>query len=302
MKSRILLLAGVALLIPAMRADHPDFVVVSATASKAYTQKKCVNGVPQPETYVFYQGKYFEGLTHDSSITQMSFMDIAHILAPNLAKQNYLPTKDVKTADLLIVVDWGTTVRDESGDKTNQEYQALLQDEQAQVLILQQSHGHSIQAMNQLVNDQTQERAMAISIQKIARENADLLGYTNTLNKETSGQWASANGLNSDAESHLSDLNMDRYFIILQAYDYQKILRDGKTVDAKRQPVWSVRMNIRADGNNFTEALPAMSRVAADFFGKQEDDLKTKETNIGKYQVEIGLVKVIKTGEDPLQK
>jgi hypothetical protein len=53
-------------------------------------------------------------------------------------------------------------------------------------------------------------------------------------------------------------------------------------------------MNIRADGNNFTEALPAMSLAAAEYFGKQEDDLKTQQTVVGTNgRVEIGPVKVL---------
>jgi len=53
-------------------------------------------------------------------------------------------------------------------------------------------------------------------------------------------------------------------------------------------------MNIRANGNNFVEALPAMSSVASNYFGRQFDDLKTKEVDVGRNsRVEIGPVKVL---------
>jgi hypothetical protein len=60
------------------------------------------------------------------------------------------------------------------------------------------------------------------------------------------------------------------------------------------KPLWSVRINIRATGNNFAEALPAMSRVASNYFGKQVDGLKAEETPVGRNaEVQIGDVKVL---------
>jgi hypothetical protein len=352
-KSSFLIATGLILLPAALHADHSDFVVVSATASKAYTQTKFVNGVPKPETYVFYEGKYFGGLTRDPSIAHTKFMDIAKVLAPNLAKQNYLPTKNTKAADLLIVVNWGTTVTDETAKKSDPNTSFALTDAIQAVAAYNSMVGAGAapnvaasgdspylgsagQALDQLTFDLGQNQASAMSAHSFAESNAKLLGYTNALNKEMATQWASANGLNSEAESHLADLGEERYFVVLLAYDYQKILSDGKVVSAQPgmsaggsvrgqlnslgsgmtsaqfthddvtpsqpKPVWEVRINIRADGNNFVEALPAMSKVAADFFGKQEDNLKTEETNVGKYWVEVGPVKVISTGENPPQK
>jgi hypothetical protein len=351
-KSRYLLAAGLALLASALRADHADFVVISATASKAYTQKKFVHGVPQPQTYVFYEGKYFGGLTRDPSIARTKFMDIAKVLAPNLAKQNYLPTKDVKAADLLIVVNWGTTVTDEIGKKSDPNTSFALTNEIQAVAAYNSlingggtpnvaASGDSpylasgAQALAELTFDLGQTQASAMSAHRVAESNAKLLGYTHDLNKEMAAQWASANGLTSEAESHLADLGEERYFVVLLAYDYQKILSDGKVVNAQPgmsaggsgrgqvnslggmpsaqfthedvtpsqpKPVWEVRINIRASGNNFVEALPAMSKVAADFFGKQEDNLKSEETNVGKFWVEVGPVKVLSTGDNPPKK
>jgi hypothetical protein len=305
MKSGILLLAGLALLPSALRASHSDFVVINATASKAYTQQKFVNGVPKAETYVFYEGKFFGGIVRDPSISHATFLDIAKVLAPSLAKQNYLPTRNAKAADLLIVVNWGTTITD-FGGKNDPETQFYLQQEQADA-----NSGN----INNLNSDLTLDQANATSALKFAESNADLLGYTNALNKEEKFQWASPDGLNAEAESHLSDLIEQRYFVILLAYDYQKILRDGQAMPAslagggrvrgqsqmpapppdvtQPKPIWSLRMNIRADGNNFTEALPAMSQVAAAYFGKQLDDLKSEQTVVGKNaRVEVGPVKV----------
>jgi len=309
MKSGILLLAGLALLPAGLRAGHTDFVVINATASKAYTQQKFLNGVPQPQTYVFYEGKYFSSTTNDTSIAHANFMDIAKILAPNLAKQNFIPTRDYKAANLLIVVNWGTTVTDYGG-KNSIETQYQFQTEMAD------ARSGDINALN---SDLELDQANATSAHQYAMSNADLLGYTTSLNKEMATQWASPDGLNAEAESHMSDLIEERYFVILLAYDYQKLQADAKaaaeaalsaptsgggrkSLSSTRQdaaapqpkPVWEVRMNIRADGNNFAEALPAMSKIAADYFGKQEDDLKSQQTVVGKNgRVEIGPLKIM---------
>jgi hypothetical protein len=152
------------------------------------------------------------------------------------------------------------------------------------------------------------DQAKAMSSQKFAEYNASLLGYTHTLQKELSTEWASANGLNSEAEAHLSDLNEERYFVILQVYDFASLRRGpdagpggapatAAARTAPPQPVWSMRINIRATGNNFAEALPAMSRVASDYFGKQLDELKAEPTQIGRNaDVEIGKIKVLSAG------
>jgi hypothetical protein len=307
MKSKLLLLAAAAIGPCVARADHIDFVIVNASASKDYTERKFANGVPQPETYVFYEGKYFDGDTRDPSIDHASFMDIAKVLAPNLAKQNYFPTRDAKSANLLIVVNWGTTITDQTGKKSDPETQFELKNEYSDV----QNYNTAIAGYqdnaagavdkgaysllpdpNNVTMDLQTDQANATSAQKYAEFNASLLGYSHTLSKEMAVQWASSNGLNAAAESHLSDLNEERYFVILLVYDYQKILRGE--VASQPKPLWSVRINIRATGNNFTEALPAMSRVAANYFGKQVDDLKTEQTDVGRNtDVEIGDVRVL---------
>jgi hypothetical protein len=160
------------------------------------------------------------------------------------------------------------------------------------------------------------------SAQVSASDNALLLGYTTALNKEVAHSWAYQDGLSAKAESYLSDLAQERYFVVLLAYDYREMKRTHRNADVQATlmggsafrstastatihqttapplPVWSVRMNIRAAGNNFARALPAMSGMAADYFGKQMDDLVTAQASIGsRAHVEIGETKVIGEGK-----
>jgi hypothetical protein len=96
-------------------AEHPDFVVVKASAAPTYTGQKFASSSPKSESYVFYQGTFFLGDTRDASVTRTSFADITKALVPNLAKHRYFPTRDVPAADLLLVVNWGTTSIDDGG-------------------------------------------------------------------------------------------------------------------------------------------------------------------------------------------
>jgi len=312
MKTAHLPLAVVAFLAPMLRADHQAFVVISVNASKAYTRQKIVNGSPRPETYLFYRGKFFPG-TPDPSIERMSFDDITQALAPNLAKQNYQPTTDKKAADLLIIVNWGTTLTEPGSEKTDAE--RLFQFDTLMSTVRSYNSAWAAYTGNQdgalaLPPDTSDITANLMvrqndeqSAQSYAGMNARLLGYTAILAKAEAQSWVHPDGgVSAAVETRLSELNQERYFVILLAYDYQKILRDRAAKGlppARPKPVWSLRMNMQADGNNFRQALPEMSQVAADYFGKQLDDLQTLRVSVGstKSSVHIGETKVLDEGK-----
>jgi hypothetical protein len=93
--------------------------------------------------------------------------------------------------------------------------------------------------------------------------NAALLGYQGTLERER------AKPVVTTTEMSLSnELNEERYFVVLIAYDYQHLRREKKAT-----PLWITRLSIRSPGNNFTEAMPTLAMAGADAFGKQIDGL-----------------------------
>ncbi len=269
-----------------LRADHQDFVIVNASASPAYVQRKFINGTPQQQTYIFFQGKTFAGETRDSSIDHASFDAIVHTLAPDLAKQNYLPAQRAPGADLLIVVNWGTTVTDPTQDNShNPEPKMAPRD-------------------SYMADALWQSRRTPMSY------NSFLLGYDSAIKQEGRMNWATPSGMNAMEESHLAELIDERYFVILMAYDYQTMLRENLEYrqalrnlnprEARRlprpqpRPVWSVRMNMRSAGNNFNEALPAMSMAASQYFGKQVEDLVDAPAAVGSNaHVKVGETKVL---------
>jgi hypothetical protein len=103
---RIAFLVG--LVISPARADK--HVAIKADANSAYEESRAnPNGEKRVEKYVFLQGKFFPGSIKDRSLEQTEMMDVARALAPHLAKQNFLPSKDQSEADIVIAVHWGMT-------------------------------------------------------------------------------------------------------------------------------------------------------------------------------------------------
>jgi len=140
--------------------------------------------------------------------------------------------------------------------------------------------------------------------------NSHLLGYDAPLQREGRMDWARSSGVSAMEDSHLAELIDERYFVILMAYDYQRIRREDRAYQAllvqsprearrlgpppQPKPVWIVRMNIRAAGNNFGEALMAMGREAANYFGKQVDDLVDAPAAVGQNaHVDVGPTQVL---------
>ena len=290
---KIAVAALLSLLPAALLADHVDFVTISASASKAYDQQRSTAAGPKTQSYVFYQGRYFPGGSRDPSIDHFTFNDIVKDLAPTLAQQHFYPTRDSKAADLLIVVNWGTTLEDYNSETYNPEFQFALQRENDDVKSDESSGNPLVQP--QLGFDAASDRATALASRSAQEENARLLGYSPELRREEWRSWTMPL-MNADELTHRSDLIEERYFVILMAYDYQDILRNHAKGEAKAQPkpLWAIHMNVRAVGNNFTQALPAMARVAASYYGKGLDGLATEQTDFDATEhVTIGASRVV---------
>ncbi|HTL51238.1 MAG TPA: hypothetical protein VL860_01555, partial [Planctomycetota bacterium] len=102
---RRLLIVLLAAALPAgLEAGFGHVIALSSTARPDYVRPADGSGQPAAQTYVFSPGHFFAGTTRDGSLERMDFIEVARSLAPNLARQNYFPTKDVAAADLTIIV------------------------------------------------------------------------------------------------------------------------------------------------------------------------------------------------------
>ena len=254
-------------------------VAVTASANAEYTKRKYAGEKPQAESYVFMEGKYFDGVTVDRSIEKMSFRRIAEFLAPELARQQYFPSIDPKNADILLVVHWGTTVPRNFTDQmrgiaTISTENNLDRDIQ-NARIDESSEGNAAQAEFLSLGDEasrklefglTERTGVDVESDMQNGTNAQLLGYTRELRRLQTA------GFSREAEATLrADLASERYFIIIKAYD----LRDKVEPGQNRRSVWTMHLNTSSPGNNFSSALKMMGTVAVDYFGRNTDGVKT---------------------------
>jgi len=291
-------------LVVASAAFADQHVAVTAFAKSEYTQRKYENGKPRLETYVFMQGKYFEGRTADRSIERLTFRQLVEFLAPELARQNYLPTPELKAADLLLVVHWGTTVplvesdpsRTLASIPTADEVQhdlaaAWASDPSTRVPEIDHMSDWNISSSEPyraIEFEQLDQNAARIENDFRAATNAQLLGYVRDLRR------AEKSAFLGTAEATLrSDLASERYFIIIKAYD----LKDPQPAGHARRAVWTLYLNMRSPGQNFTTALSRMGNVAVDYFGRSTDSVVTARPHERTGTVTLGPLTIV--GEVP---
>ncbi len=273
------------------RAD-PN-VIVSASANAAYTAQKYESGIPRRESYVIAQGNFFEGATADSSIDALPFRRILEVLAPELARRQYFPAKDMKSADLLIAVHWGVTQPRASmlelTGRTSPVSDTSRPNDDKNPAIATDFIGAMATSivdprMDALRMDGLEQGTEQLGNDLNSANTATLLGYTKTLRK-SENQLAQT----EDDRTLRSDLTRERYFIILKAYDLRKPVPNG----SQRRAAWSLHLNMSSAGNNFGGALVQMSNAAVDYFGRSTESVDTVRTAPRDGRVEVGTPVII---------
>jgi hypothetical protein len=128
---------------------------------------------------------------------------------------------------------------------------------------------------------------IGIQAENQRREDADmkiatLLGYDSW--------WIRANGamdggpMGRSKADMRAELEEDRYFVVLSAFDYQALVKSKKM-----KFLWEARFSIREHGNAFDDKLAAMTEKASEFFGRDSGGLRREDLPEGK--VSIGAVK-----------
>jgi hypothetical protein len=239
-----------------------DITTVSGRTSKDYVRTRLASGSFAPETYAFGKGGNWAGAKVDASIDKLNFLNVARMIALPLANQNYLPSKDPKTMKLLIMVYWGTTHSPENSGLG----------------------GSQLVEWWQLGGDLEKDVAVAGAkmAKQIDRSNAAMLGYDSWW-AETQGD-NKGTALGNERQDLLTEIEEDRYFVVLMAYDFQLIWKEKK-----HKLLWETRFSIRQRHHDFDKDLPAMAQFASQYFGQDSDGLVHKAIPLG--HVEIGEVK-----------
>jgi hypothetical protein len=225
---------------------------VSSRVSPDYARTRLPDGSFQPEEYAFGDGGRHDGPFRDGSIDKLSFMDVARVVAVSLRAQNYVPAKYLRTEKLLIMLHWGTTIVNSSfggaiPGKGQPAFQEILQRDQ-------------IDSMN--------ARMLGFdSARLIGTDYGDFIGHVGPLG--------------AYRDELLSEIEENRYFVILVAYDFQRFRKEKKLT-----MLWETRFSINEPRNFFNRALPAMAQYASAYFGQDSHGLVMKPVPEG--QVRLG--------------
>jgi len=119
------------------------------------------------------------------------------------------------------------------------------------------------------------------------RENKDakivaLLGYDSWWLATESASGGGERAFRKD--DMLNEVEEDRYFVVLMAYDFQEMMHKKKS-----KLLWEVHMSIREHSNEFDKRLNSMVDDASQYFGQNSGGLTHAE--LPEAHVEVGPVK-----------
>jgi len=272
--------------VAAPRAHAGNDAIVTAvfsSTSNGYERHKEPDGTFKREYYALANGQYARGAHDDPSIDQVKFPEVAQLVMQHLAKQNYAMAENAKSADLLLLISWGTTVPydDNGGGRgsldralgamnlansagrnaaANANTQSGMQNVQAETAAI-------ASAANSDLESQMVELQMFNGMRMKADErNARLLGYSAEINRrDNPSRFA---GAGAEYDDLIQDIEEERYYVIISAYDFHAATKKGD-----RKLLWATRVSIRAQGNRFDDRLKTMLANASGYFGQDSDEL-----------------------------
>ena len=295
-------------------AKSPPATSAFSEISADYHRTPSDDGGYVPETYVVAEGTRLDENGTDDSISGASFWDVAKVISKALYESDYVPVRQGEQADLMIVINWGRTTPHAEGIggqaidtlasamENASEAQTMMKkgqpkdggrDSEALATDTQAAHElyHSARvAQNAQLEQMLVLQGMDEQVRAEANAyNARLLGYHKVLARANEYM----NG--APARQHffmnlLDELESPRYFVVLQAYDFETALKEKK-----RKLLWTTRFSISAKGRNFKDELESMAMASARIFGTDSEDLKR---SLSSARVEFGELEFIGVDEE----
>jgi len=277
---------------------NSDITAVAARKSSSYLRIQLADGTFVPESYVFGAGGVWRGEKVDATIDKLGFSEVAHMIAGPLASQNYVPAKDPNTTKLLIMVYWGTSHGQEHASDSNG-YVNLQAAQAAKDTARMQSGGPPSgsgggsvlssfpkSADEMAADDRLTSALSAVVAENHMRDQSDILNV-NLLGYDTwwdNTQKYVGTPLDFRRDDLVGEIEEDRYFVVLMAYDFQQLWWKKK-----HTLLWETRFSIRERHHAFDRDLPSLAQYASQYFGQDSHGLVHKEIPLGR--VDIGEVK-----------
>ena len=242
-------------------AASDELTAVSSKVFHGYKRATLPDGSLRPEHYGLGIGGFmtrYPGVleqsdadfTRDDTVDNITFAALAKMIEGPLATEKYLPTGEPRLADLLIVIFWGRTI-----------------------------------GTNAFAGSQIKSILYGPDQDKIDSGNAELLGFDSEgMFGDGFGNSIRSNILKEVHSGVIDAVKDDRYFVILQAYDFSAAWK-GKKV----RLLWETRFSLSQRRHDFGKDLPRMAQVAAQYFGQDSHGLVQKPIPAG--HVAVGPVK-----------
>jgi hypothetical protein len=300
-----LILACASMAIPALHASasapSDEITAVSAKASPDYTRIRQKDGTFLIETYAFGEGGHYGGPMIDPSIDRLKFFDVARVISEPLAEQNYWPNNDPKGTKLLVMVYWGLTDVPPP-ISSSAAYNNLSAAQNAVARSTGASYAkaaasptksmgfHPIGNSGGIYENELDSAIAMLDVVNQQRTrmdftNASMLGYsTESLINSDYGNYVRGTALGRRREDFLTEIEDNRYFVVLMAYDFQLLWKEKK-----HKLLWETRFSIRQRHNNFDDALAGMAKAASEYFGQNSGGMVRRDVPLGR--VELGDVK-----------
>lgn len=279
----VVLLAGASFL----HGAEPD-IAIYAQAFNGYTRTRLPDHSLKPETYVFAEGARHSPI-RNASLDDLKFEQIGHMIAGPLKRRGYVPSFDPKHTDFVLFVYWGMTQGAENGDYSNGE--SVLGSAMAAARDQSPGGGEGTgfgSAEANLSSATQSDLAEAQMLQGMFNgmrdrnnaKNAALLGYRDKLERAWAAPWMSV------FQDAITEIEMDRYYVILIAIDYDTLVHKKAY-----KLMWESRFSIPARGKGFDERLPSMAQAASRYFG--EDLRRLVHDRVPDGRVEVGTPTVV---------
>ncbi len=287
----------VAILLAGNAPAQTDIATVYAATANGYTRERFADGAYKSVTYAFANGGRWDGQVVDKSLDGVPFVNVAHAIAGPLQQQNFVMSADPKTVEQMIMVFWGSTTGADRGQYRNAQpaiRHALAamhhyQNAKGYAERMVQPHGGAtaalpwpssyVEGMMNVAQDELGQALLMNQAENAMRDrnnstNAVILGFWDDYNKAMDlPTFAFANTI-------VEELEADRYFVVLKAYDFQ-LLRTQKV----KKLLWETRFSVREQNNRFDTMLPIMAQRASMYFGQNSRHLLREVVPVGRVDV-----------------